>query len=79
MGTLYSCVENTRPDWGTWFEWGFFRVRGYKKGTMHFEFIDEDTWYRFNQVVAEERGYSIGSKAHASQREREGRKQAKKS
>ena len=79
VGTLYSCVENTRPDWGTWFEWGFFRVRGYKKGTMHFEFIDEDTWYRFNQVVAEERGYSIGSKAHASQREREGRKQAKKS
>ena len=26
-------------NWGEWFEWGFFRVRCYKKGTIHFEFL----------------------------------------
>ena len=40
-------------------EWGFFRIRGYKKGTMHFEFIDEDVWYRFNQAVASIKGWQL--------------------
>lgn len=38
--------------WGKWFEWGFFRCRGYKKGTMHFEFLDENVWEKFNYEVA---------------------------
>ena len=44
-------------SWGTWIEWGFFRVKGFKKGTMHFEFIDEDLWRKFNQRVAEIKGW----------------------
>lgn len=49
--------------WGDWFEWGFFRCRGFKKGTMHFEFLDEDVWYRFNQAVAKSRGWNLPAKA----------------
>lgn len=38
---------------------GFFRIRGYKKGTMHFEFIDEEVWAKFNQTVANIRGWHL--------------------
>lgn len=38
---------------------GFFRIRGYKKGTMHFEFIDEEVWAKFNQAVANIRGWHL--------------------
>lgn len=40
-------------------EWSLFRVRGYKKGTMHFEFVDEDVWYKFNQAVASVKGWQL--------------------
>lgn len=74
IGWLSSHVSKLRPHWGEWFEWGFFRCRGYKKGTMHFEFIDENVWYRFNQEVAQRRGWKIGSTAHTAH----GHKQNKK-
>lgn len=38
---------------------GFFRIRGYKKGTMHFEFLDEEVWAKFNQAVADIRGWHL--------------------
>ena len=37
----------------------FFRFRGYKKGTMHFEFLDEDVWRKFNTAVARVRGWAL--------------------
>ncbi len=57
-------VEVIKVDrtFGQWIEWGFFRVRGYKKGTMHFEFLDEKVWERFNRRVAEIKGWQIPSK-----------------
>lgn len=45
--------------WGEWFRWGFFRCKAFKKGTMHFEFLDEDVWMRFNRRVAELRGWAL--------------------
>ena len=46
--------------WGKWYEWGeFFRVRGYKKGTMHFEFIDDNVLEMFNRRVAEIKGWRL--------------------
>ena len=41
---------------------GFFRIRGYKKGTMHFEFLDEDVWNKFNYEVARIKGWQLFSK-----------------
>jgi hypothetical protein len=40
----------------------FFRVRGYKKGTMHFEFVDEDVWMEFNLRVAKIKGWALPKK-----------------
>ena len=59
MRGLYQYHDSV--DWGDWFVWGFFRCKAFKKGTMHFEFLDEKVWWKFNQTVAKVRGWSIGS------------------
>ena len=56
------CDHHQKEDWGTWFNWGFFRCKAFKKGTMHFEFLDEDVWMKFNQKVAELRGWELPQK-----------------
>ncbi len=56
---LYDRVHSDSLIWGQWYEWAFFRIRGYKKGTMHFEFIDEDIWMKFNRRVAEIKGWRL--------------------
>ena len=62
MESLSSFVGENQFAWGGWFDWGFFRCRAYKKGTMHFEFKDEKVWMMFNQEVAKERGWSLPKK-----------------
>lgn len=52
-------IEKTEREWGKWHDWGFFRVRGYMKGTMHFEFKDEKVWELFNRKVAEIKGWRL--------------------
>jgi hypothetical protein len=39
-----------------WYEWGFFRFRAYKKGTVHFEFLDEEVWAMVNARYARIKG-----------------------
>lgn len=46
-------------DWGGWFEWGFFEIKCYKKGTAHIKFKDRNTWALFNQHVARIKGYPL--------------------
>ena len=60
--SLDMAVYNQKPLWGEWFTWGFFRCKGYKKGTMHFEFLDEDVWYKFNVEAAKGKGWSLPKK-----------------
>lgn len=56
----YTNLSWLRP--GEWYEWGFFRFRAYKKGTVHFEFLEEDDWARLNQRVAKVKGYTLPEK-----------------
>ena len=87
FGYLSSFLHDHKIPWGEWYDWieyerdkqgnviaehGFFRIRGYKKGTMHFEFLDEDVWYRFNQAVASVKGWQL-----PKQHEQKTRKRAK--
>ncbi len=37
----------------------FFKYKMFKKGTMHFEFLDEDVWAMFNQRVSKIKGYPL--------------------
>jgi hypothetical protein len=49
-------VEGGRYCPGEWYEWGFFRFRAYKKGTVHFEFLDEEVWAAVNARYARIKG-----------------------
>ena len=71
IGSLRECVRNSKDaDWGKWFEWGFFRCKGFKKGTMHFEFLDEDVWYKFNYEVSKLKGWSLPKKTQTERKPR---------
>lgn len=60
---LHDFVYSNNLSYGTWYEWSFFRVKGFKKGTMHFEFLDEDVWIKFNQQVSKQRGWVLPKKS----------------
>lgn len=82
MGKSFEEIEGmynleNRIWFGTWFEWGFFRIKCFKKGTIHFEFLDEDVWYKFNQTVAKSRGWSLPTMSNTTKKEKRYRKSAK--
>lgn len=67
--TLSNFFRNEdKKEWGQWHEWTFFRVRGYKKGTMHFEFLDEQVLEMFNRRVAEIKGWRLPKSTKKSYR-----------
>jgi hypothetical protein len=67
---LNGFVSKMNMNWGQWYEWGFFRIRGYKKGTMHFEFVDEHVWEQFNRRVAEIKGWALPCTSNSTGRAR---------
>jgi hypothetical protein len=68
--SLSDFVRESNMDWGEWYEWGFFRIRGYKKGTMHFEFVDEKLWERFNIEVAKVKGWALPKQSTSTRKAR---------
>lgn len=44
---------------GTWYQWSFFEMKFYKKGTMHLKFNDLKVWELFNRTIAEIRGFDL--------------------
>jgi hypothetical protein len=67
---LSEFVNKTKMAWGQWYEWGFFRIRGYKKGTMHFEFADAKVWEQFNRRVAEIKGWALPQTSNTTKKEK---------
>jgi len=55
-------ILKVEKEWGKWFDTDFFRIRCYKKGTIHFEFKSEKVWADFNQRVAKLKGYPLPEK-----------------
>jgi len=43
-------------DFSEWFDWGFFKCIGFKKGTLHVKFKHEKVWELFNLRVANIKG-----------------------
>ena len=71
-GTNYDHVSalyyhHDREEWGEWFVWGFFKCKAYKKGTMHFEFLDENVWFKFNYEVAKLKGWALPKKTNCKE------------
>ena len=60
IGNLAIFVSNRSLEWGKWYNWNkFFKIRGYKKGTMHFEFADLRVWEEFNKRVGKLKGWTL--------------------
>jgi hypothetical protein len=57
-GKQYKVVSS-EPIYGEWFEWAYWKCKAHKNGTMHFIFLDEDLWGRFNQRIAKLKGYPL--------------------
>lgn len=58
--TLWAFFHrDTVYDWNTWYDWGFFEMKGFKKGTMHFKFKSEHVWAKFNQHVSRLKGFPL--------------------
>jgi predicted RNA methylase len=49
-------------DFGKWYDFNFFRFKGYKKGTTHVEFKDEKIWEQFNIAACKSKGFQLASK-----------------
>jgi len=66
------------PEAGVWYDSHFFRVRFYKKGTVHCEFKSEQLWARFNQRIAKLKGYPLfeHTNAEAKKKAAEDKKRA---
>lgn len=58
-GSHYYSHDYVKYEWNTWYDWGFFEIKGFKKGTMHFKFKDLDVWAKFNQHVSRLKGYPL--------------------
>lgn len=62
MGTDINNMsrENGEPAiFGQWYDWGFFEIKGFKKGTLHVKFKNRDHWAAINRKVSEIHGYPL--------------------
>lgn len=64
---LFTFNQN-KAQWGQWYDWGFFRIKIFKKGTVHCEFLDEDVWMRFNAEVARIKGWALPKNTKGSKK-----------
>lgn len=57
-----SEIKEVVCEFGKWIDWGFFEVRGYKKGTAHLKFKDEKVWETVNRAYAKAKGQVLPEK-----------------
>ena len=58
---IYDAVKKDYQS-NTWYNWEFFEIKFFKKGTMHFKFKNKDVWAVFNQNVARIKGFQLPDK-----------------
>lgn len=44
---------------GTWYDWGFFKFKVFKKGSGHFVFNDKQHWISLNRAIAKLKGKEL--------------------
>lgn len=59
IGTMHNYFNSQPITPNKWYEFVFFDVKFFKKGTAHFKFKEKDTWYRVNQSYAKIKGFTL--------------------
>jgi len=53
-------ITQHNASFGKWYDfYGYFEAKGFKKGTMHFRWKDENLWARFNQHICKIKGFVL--------------------
>lgn len=55
LHSIVTAITTIRVGDQQWHDSAFFRVKAFKKGTVHLEFKDEALWAKFNQTVNKEK------------------------
>jgi len=74
--SLHQFLRADKAEYGQWAKWGYFNIKCFKKGTIHFEFLDKELWGRFNQRVAKIKGFPLYESAPDKRTERQKTKEA---
>lgn len=61
--SISAAITTIRVGDQDWHDSAFFRLKAFKKGTLHLEFKDEALWAKFNQVVNKEKNLIGDSEA----------------
>jgi predicted RNA methylase len=56
--------------YGKWYNWTFFKVKVFKKGTFHAEFLDDKVWELFNRTAAKAKGFELASTFRSNYRQK---------
>lgn len=59
---LKRFFSDNKIEPGVWYKWGLFRLKAFKKGTIHFEFLNEDDWAYLNMAYAKIKGQVLPEK-----------------
>ncbi len=60
---LYPTPDNYNKFYpNTWYSWGFFDFKVFKKGTGHFKFKDQKIWETLNRAYAKAKGQVLPEK-----------------
>jgi hypothetical protein len=60
--SAYNRPEYDKRQFGVWYDWGWLRIKVYKKGSMHAEFKDLKVWEMFNRAVGNAKGWQLPEK-----------------
>lgn len=67
----YFGKRRETKEWGKWYNWNFFKIKVYKKGTMHCQFIDDKLWEKFNLLAVKKKGWRLPTKTGSDFRRKE--------
>jgi 16S rRNA A1518/A1519 N6-dimethyltransferase RsmA/KsgA/DIM1 with predicted DNA glycosylase/AP lyase activity len=59
IGDINRRLDKEYSPFGEWFNHGFLRMKGYKKGSLHSEFLDEKVWEDFNIAAVKGKGWRL--------------------
>jgi hypothetical protein len=75
----YPVMHKQEKVYGGSYDWGFFKIKVYQKGTIHFEFKDENIWILFNKHIARIKGFVLPEQTKkGAKKEKEHAKEQKK-
>lgn len=60
------CDSHGGLDRGVWYQWCFFKIKVFKKGTMHLVFVSEDDWFAINQAYGKLKGFTVPENCNPS-------------